>query len=84
MLSSLVKRPAACLAHVMKNPAYKEVDSVYVYCENDQAVKVDDQRWIVGELKKTGVAFREGSVTAGHFPFINMPERLLDTILELI
>ena len=68
----------------MENPAYNEVDSIYVYCEDDQGVKADDQRWVVDNVKKAGFKFREGSVPSGHFPFISMPEKLLDTILELI
>ena len=68
----------------MEHPANKEVDLVFVYCEEDRCVSAEDQRWIVGELKKTGVEFREGSVPSGHFPFISMPEKLLDTILGLL
>ena len=79
----LVNHPLACPAHKMIDPAFSEVDSVYVYCEDDVCFLPADQRRVVDELKEMGVEFREVSLPSGHFPFLSMPEKLVDAIIDL-
>ena len=80
----LVKQPAATGAYIMRNPAYGEVDCVYIYCENDEAIRVTGQKRTVGRLRDSGADIKEVVLPSGHFPFLSMPEKLLDTILEAI
>lgn len=67
----------------MKSPAYSEVNNVYIYCNEDGSFTLPAQKVVVDELKDLGIGFSEASLPSGHFPFLSMPEELIDKILEL-
>lgn len=82
-LADLRKHPLACAQHTMKSPAYSEANNVYIYCDEDGAFSPSGQKELVDEMKGLGVEFSEASLPSGHFPFLSMPEQLIDKILEL-
>lgn len=84
LLDMLVKQPASAAAYVLKNPAYEEVDCIYVYCEDDRALRLPAQKRTVGRLRESGVKMKEVLLPSGHFPFLSMPDKLLDAILEAV
>ena len=82
-MDMLTKNPARTAQYVSKSPAYAEVNTVYVYCEQDAAVRMPAQKRVVEGLRGAGYEIKETTLPSGHFPFLSMPERCLDAILEV-
>ena len=54
---------------------YGNIDTLYIFCEEDRALKFSDQQWMAARMqgKKT-------SLPADHSPFISMPEALAELL----
>jgi pimeloyl-ACP methyl ester carboxylesterase len=54
---------------------YGNIDTLYIFCEEDRALKFSDQQWMAARMqgKKT-------SLPADHSPFLSMPEALAELL----
>lgn len=59
--------------------AWKHIDSLYIVCENDNAIPKDAQ---VAMASQAGGKFTIEYLPAGHSPFLSMLERTVDVILR--
>lgn len=75
--------PVAIAAYVPRAKANLEIDTVYVYCENDLVLPLPLQRMLVDKVKELGVRVMEESLPAGHFPSLSMPGELARVIERL-
>ncbi|KAI9375076.1 Alpha/beta hydrolase fold-1 [Aspergillus egyptiacus] len=60
--------------------AYKDVPAAYLYCEEDRALPIENQKAIV---KMTGIQ-RTKSLKASHSPFLSDPEGVVGFIRETV
>jgi len=72
-------RPCPAISYLMPltNEAWRYVPSTYLYCENDAALSILVQRDMV---EKTGIEVGEVSCSAGHSPFLSMPEKVVEAV----
>lgn len=61
--------------------AWKHIDSLYIVCENDNAIPKDAQ---VAMASQAGGRFTIEYLAAGHSPFLSMPEQTVDVISRAI
>lgn len=59
--------------------AWKHIDSLYIVCENDNAIPKDAQ---VAMATQVDGKFTIEYLAAGHSPFLSMPEETVDVILK--
>lgn len=55
----------------------------YIFCDVDAGLPVHLQEMMVGRIKKLGVQVREWHVAAGHSPFYNKPEDIVEAVGEM-
>lgn len=56
---------------------YSDIESQYIFCEQDQAIILADQQWMAKRIR--GKHF---SLSADHSPFISFPEKLTELMTE--
>ena len=61
----------------LTNAAYRFIPSTYLFCENDQALPIFLQKKMVAE---SGAKFVSEECTAGHSPFLSMPEKVVEAV----
>jgi pimeloyl-ACP methyl ester carboxylesterase len=52
--------------------SYSDVDTHYIFCEQDQALKLSDQQWMAERTQG-----KISSLPSDHSPFLSMPEALV-------
>ncbi|KAK0643700.1 Alpha/Beta hydrolase protein [Cercophora newfieldiana] len=62
--------------------AYDKIPTTFVYCTEDNAFPYTVQRALVAAHKSNGIHVDEETVEAGHYPFLSVPEKLADVVLE--
>lgn len=76
--TSLLKpHPASAQTTALTNEAYLYVSTVYLFCENDQALPIFIQE---GFVKDAGVGIGVERCESGHSPFLSMPERVVEVV----
>lgn len=63
--------------------AWRDVPSSYIYCTQDNAIPITDQKMMV-EKTAQGVDIKTVELDASHSPFLSMPETLAKTIIGLV
>ena len=58
---------------------YNTIDTHYILCEQDRALKLSDQQWMSARTKG-----KISSLPADHSPFISMPEALVALITDQV
>jgi hypothetical protein len=64
--------------------AYLNHPVKYLYCENDNGLPLSVQKMMVEKVKSQGVQVVEETCSAGHSPYLSMPERILEVVQETI
>lgn len=55
---------------------YGDIDSHYIFCEQDRAITLPDQQWMAERTRG-----KQSSLLAGHAPFLSLPEKLIELML---
>ncbi|GAD97684.1 hypothetical protein MGYG_00728 [Paecilomyces variotii No. 5] len=64
---------------------WKDLPTVYIYCLQDRAIKLPLQEHMVEDITTLGShALETKTVDSGHCPFLSEPQRLLQTIKEVV
>lgn len=64
---------------------WKDIPSTWIYTEKDEVIKLHAQQAMVKQAKEEhGVNMSTYSLPSGHSPFLNMPARVADCIVEVI
>jgi len=71
--------PATHITHA----AYPYHEITYLYCENDQALLLQIQKQMVEKVRGLGIKVDEEICTAGHSPYLSMPERVLEVVQKI-
>jgi hypothetical protein len=80
-ISLLKPNPAKAFMTPLTNEGWRYVPVTYLYCENDQAIPIAVQRSFVENCE---VKVREVSCESAHSPFLNMPEKVVETVEEML
>lgn len=63
--------------------AWRDIPSVYVFCTQDRAISVQDQRDMVNAARRAGArAVETVTLEASHSPFLSMPGRVVDVCVK--
>ncbi|KAK0130469.1 hypothetical protein ONS96_000988 [Cadophora gregata f. sp. sojae] len=76
-VAELRPHPAVTNFSPLTNPGYNYVPCTYLFCENDQGLRLEKQKAIV---EAAGVKMREVTCGSGHSPFLSMPEKVVEVI----
>ncbi|KAL0932690.1 uncharacterized protein CTRU02_211653 [Colletotrichum truncatum] len=75
--------PIASSQYPTQSPAYRDIETLYIYCENDALLPSVVQRSLVTKVRERGFEVHEESLQAGHFPSLSMPKELANIISNL-
>lgn len=64
--------------------AWRVIPTSYLICEGDTALLPPYQEGIIGRLKAEGVEVREFRCGGGHSPFLSMPDKVIEVVLEVM
>jgi len=64
--------------------AWRSFPVSYLFCETDQAIPLKVQEMMVERVKDEGVFVKELRCSGGHSPFLSMPEKVVDVILDVM
>lgn len=76
-ISELIKAPRIKEHTALSHAAYLYHPVTYLYCQNDQALPYPVQKRMVETIGRLGVHIEEETCSAGHSPFLSIPETLL-------
>ena len=60
--------------------AYLHHPVTYLFCENDRGLPLEVQKMMVEKVKSQGVRVVEETCSAGHSPYLSMPDRVLEVV----
>ncbi|KUI52871.1 hypothetical protein VP1G_00009 [Cytospora mali] len=63
---------------------WRMVPTSYLICEGDTALVPPAQEMIIGRVKAEGIQVREFRCGGGHSPFLSMPEKVVEVVLEVM
>ncbi|KAE8154370.1 alpha/beta-hydrolase [Aspergillus avenaceus] len=64
--------------------AYRNIPATYIVCEDDQAIPRELQEKMVADVKRrVGVEMQMERLPAGHSPFLSMPDRTAELLINL-
>ncbi|OAA70656.1 hypothetical protein ISF_02630 [Cordyceps fumosorosea ARSEF 2679] len=66
-----------------RKAAWRAIPTTYIFCEEDQALPLAVQEVMVRRVERDGVAVRRFSLKASHSPFLSMPDKVADIVLEV-
>jgi pimeloyl-ACP methyl ester carboxylesterase len=75
-VAALVPSTAAIFTTPQATPAWRDKPSTYVVCNQDQAIPIQREREMALHCTRTV------ELTASHSPFLSMPQRVSDLLLE--
>lgn len=64
--------------------AWRVTPVSYLICEGDTTLPESAQEMMIGRLRKQGVEVREFRCGAGHSPFLSMPDKVVEVVLEVM
>ncbi|KAM3436127.1 hypothetical protein NHJ13734_005228 [Beauveria thailandica] len=64
--------------------AWRTIPLSYIFCENDEAVPLALQNTMVSRAESDGVSVKRYSLAASHSPFLSMPDKVADIVLDVI
>jgi len=67
----------------VENEAWRDIDSGYLLCEQDMAIPLEHQRMMAERAKNQGSNVMMKTCSAGHSPFLSMPDTVVEWIEEL-
>ena len=62
------------------NPGYLDVPVSYLFCENDRAIPLKAQKYMVAQAKSKGAVIQTETCSASHSPFLSQPEVVVKLI----
>lgn len=81
--AQLVVHPTSAQWTDVTREAFKEIPVTYLLCENDQALPLEVQKMMCGRLAAMGVNVEHESCSAGHSPFLSMPDKLAEIVEKI-
>ena len=82
--STLTHHSIPAFLSIVTHAGYKHIPSTYVFCEQDVAVPLRLQEYIVARAEAAepvfGGAFKRVILPSGHSPFLSMPMRIVEII----
>jgi pimeloyl-ACP methyl ester carboxylesterase len=72
--SKLKLQSYAALTDVARSPAYKNIPSAYLVCEDDRAIPVEGQDNMIEEARKDGAVIEVERLFVAHSPYLNKPD----------
>lgn len=81
--AQLVVHPASAQCAAVTHEAYRDVPVTYLFCENDQGLPIEAQKMMVGLVEAQGVKVDYETCSAGHSPFLSMPDKLAEIICKV-
>ncbi|KAJ6441613.1 G-protein coupled receptor [Purpureocillium lavendulum] len=63
--------------------AWRDIPLTYITCEDDQAIPAAVQDGMVDKVEQQGIKVRKYRLPASHSPFLSMPEKLVDIVVEV-
>jgi homoserine acetyltransferase len=78
--AQLTVHPTSAQWTDVSHEAFKEIPVTYLLCENDQALPLEVQKMICGRIEAMGVKVDYESCSAGHSPFLSMPDQLAEIV----
>jgi Alpha/beta hydrolase family len=78
--AQLTCQPTSAQFTEVSHEAFKEIPITYLLCENDQALPVEVQKMMCDRIEAMGVKVDYESCSAGHSPFLSMPDQLAEIV----
>ena len=76
----LTAHPTSAQWAEVSHEAFREIPVTYLVCENDAGLPAEVQRMMCGHIEALGVKVDYETCSAGHSPFLSMPEKLAEIV----
>lgn len=81
--AQLVVHPTSAQWTNVTHEAFRAIPVTYLLCENDQALPLEVQKMMCGRIEALGVKVDYETCSAGHSPFLSMPDELAKIISKV-
>ncbi|UNI16345.1 hypothetical protein JDV02_002783 [Purpureocillium takamizusanense] len=64
--------------------AWRDIPLTYIICELDLAIPESVQTLMISKVEEQGIKVRQYRLAASHSPFLSMPEKVVDIVMEVV
>lgn len=81
--AQLVVHPTSAQWTGVTHEAFREIPVTYLLCENDQGLPLEVQKMMCARVEASGVKVDYETCSAGHSPFLSMPDELAKIVSKV-